>query len=219
MEETNATVAKRVLYNLVNNGEIRSTMQNVDPANASKWDFLMATDGFNISLVGTGGAELLVQNDGGVCMGNKNGGGGGFDPTFQLDDQGNLTIDGNLTQGSDRNNKQDIVAVDSVSVLETVAKLLVSTWENKGQDGVKHLGPMAQDFHAAFGLGNTEKGISSIDTGGVALAAIKGLNEVVQSKDLEVKSLKAENEELSERLTMLENMVNKLAAKEVVMNQ
>lgn len=130
-----------------------------------------------------------------------------------------LIISGNLTEGSDRNNKQAIQPIDSMDVLETVAKLPLSTWEYKGQDGVKHLGPMAQDFHAAFGLGNTPKGISSIDTEGVALAAIKGLNEVVQAKDQEIQSLKAKNEELSSRLTMLENLVNKLSAKEVVMHQ
>ncbi|MEN8180840.1 MAG: tail fiber domain-containing protein [Pseudomonadota bacterium] len=132
---------------------------------------------------------------------------------------GNLKIAGNLTQGSDRNNKEGIEPVDNASVLEAVAELPISIWEYKEQDGVKHLGPMAQDFHAAFGLGNDPKGISSIDTGGVALAAIKGLNEVGQSRDKVIEILKAENEELTARLTMLENLVNKLTAKEVVMNQ
>lgn len=132
---------------------------------------------------------------------------------------GNLKIAGTLIQGSDRKNKHAIESVDSVSVLETVAKLPISTWEYKGQYGVKHLGPMAQDFHAAFGLGDDPKGISSIDTGGVALAAIKGLNEVVQSNREVIQAKDREIESLNERLTMLENLVNKLTAKEVVMNQ
>lgn len=153
----------------------------------------------------------------------SHGGTGKTEATFFKN--GNLKITGNLNQGSDRHNKQAIMPVDSVSVLETVAKLPISTWEYKGQDGVKHIGPMAQNFHAAFGLGDDPKGISSIDTGGVALAAIKGLNEVGQSRDKviaiqneKIKSLTAANKELTARLTMLENLVNKLAAKEVVMN-
>ena len=44
------------------------------------------------------------------------------------------------------------------------------------------MGPMAQDFRAAFGLGETEKGISTIDADGVALAAIQGLNAKVDER-------------------------------------
>ena len=73
-----------------------------------------------------------------------------------------------------------------------------------------HLGPMAQDFHAAFGLGHTPKGISSIDTGGVALAAIKGLNQIVQEKDAEISELK-------QRLTRLEAQQERLAQLEALL--
>ena len=49
-------------------------------------------------------------------------------------------------------------------------------------DGARHLSPMAQDFHAAFGLNGTDdKHIATVDEGGVALAAIQGLNEKVES--------------------------------------
>ena len=123
-----------------------------------------------------------------------------------------MAIAGTLAQNSDRDSKTDIVEVDNKTVIDAVLSMSVSTWEYKADKGVKHLGPMAQDFHVAFGLGTSPKTISSIDTGGVALAAIKGLNEIVQSRDEEIEALKA-------RLTILENLVNKLAAKEVVMNQ
>ena len=43
------------------------------------------------------------------------------------------------------------------------------------------MGPMAQDFRAAFGLGETELGISTIDADGVALAAIQGLNAKLEA--------------------------------------
>jgi hypothetical protein len=42
---------------------------------------------------------------------------------------------------------------------------------------------MAQDFHAAFGLGSDDKSISTLDTDGVTLAAIKGLIEEIDDQD------------------------------------
>ncbi|WP_298295275.1 tail fiber domain-containing protein [uncultured Litoreibacter sp.] len=98
---------------------------------------------------------------------------------MSLDDAGNMVITGTLTQGSDRNNKIGIVPVDSDEILEKVSALPVSTWTYKGDadTGVYHIGPMAQDFYAAFGTGHTDKGISSIDAAGVALAAIQSLTQ------------------------------------------
>ena len=62
-------------------------------------------------------------------------------------------------------------------ILDKVASLPVSQWNFKGeQKEVQHIGPMAQDFHAAFGLdGSEDKRISLTDEGGVALAAIARL--------------------------------------------
>ena len=60
---------------------------------------------------------------------------------------------------------------------------------------------MAQDFHAAFGLGDSDKAIGTVDAGGVALAAIQGLNQKVEEKDAEIQSLKA-------RLEALEKLVS-----------
>jgi hypothetical protein len=79
--------------------------------------------------------------------------------------------------GSDRNLKENVVAVKPREVLERVAAMPIATWNLKGQGAsIRHMGPMAQDFRAAFGLGETELGISTIDADGVALAAIQGLN-------------------------------------------
>ena len=44
------------------------------------------------------------------------------------------------------------------------------------------MGPMAQDFSAAFGLGEDDKHISTVDADGVALAAIQGLHQQLQTK-------------------------------------
>jgi len=78
---------------------------------------------------------------------------------------------------SDRNMKTAIVPLDDATILKKVAALPVSTWSYTTERGVRHAGPMAQDFYAAFGVGEDDRHITSIDEDGVALAAIKGLYE------------------------------------------
>jgi hypothetical protein len=76
---------------------------------------------------------------------------------------------------SDRNVKTNIAPLDDTAVLDKVASLPISRWSYKSERGVRHVGPMAQDFYAAFGVGEDDKHITSIDEDGVALAAIKAL--------------------------------------------
>jgi len=77
---------------------------------------------------------------------------------------------------SDRNAKTDIARLDDASILAKVASLPVNAWRYKAESGVRHLGPMAQDFYAAFGVGEDDRHITAIDEDGVALAAIKALH-------------------------------------------
>ena len=88
-----------------------------------------------------------------------------------------------------------------------MVEIPIATWNYKAQDeSVRHMGPMAQDFHAAFGLGVSDKLIDTIDPDGVALAAIQGLNALVREKDAEIA-------ELRERLERLEALVRKALAR------
>jgi len=88
---------------------------------------------------------------------------------------------------SDRAAKEHFEPVDVRAVLDAVAAMPITTWNYKTQgDTVRHMGPMAQDFRAAFGLGVSDKLIDTIDPDGVALAAIQGLNEIVAAKDAEI---------------------------------
>ena len=114
---------------------------------------------------------------------------------------------------SDRNAKENFSSVSPAEILDKVASLPVSQWNFKGeQKEVQHIGPMAQDFHAAFGLDGTEdKRISLTDEGGVALAAIQGLNQKLDEKDAEINTLKQQNDLLAERLNALESAVKQLA--------
>jgi hypothetical protein len=106
---------------------------------------------------------------------------------------------------SDRNAKEHFTPVDVRAVLEAVASLPITTWNYKTQDdAVRHMGPMAQDFHAAFGLGVSDRLIDTIDPDGVALAAIQGLHEVladvIAEKDAEIAMLRVRLESVEARL-------------------
>src|SRR5713101_989268 len=109
----------------------------------------------------------------------------------------NLTTGGVWTNASDRNAKRDFSAVNPQTVLQRVIALPVSQWSYKAEDPkVRHLGPMAQDFYAAFKLGKDDKHIGTVDEEGVALAAIQGLNqkleEELKKRDSEIASLRAQ---------------------------
>lgn len=114
---------------------------------------------------------------------------------------GGLTVNGTFVSASDRNVKQDFQPVDPQAVLAKVVALPLSEWRYKAdEEHSRHLGPVAQDFHAAFGLGPDDKHIATVDADGVALAAIQGLNQ----------KLEDENAQLKERLARLEQLVQQL---------
>ena len=92
---------------------------------------------------------------------------------------------------SDRNAKEGFEAVDRYSVLTAVAALSIERWSYKGEP-IRHLGPMAQDFAAAFGLGADDRHIFPLDAAGVALAAIQGLHAVVEAQDARLRALERE---------------------------
>ena len=127
---------------------------------------------------------------------------------MRLENNGNLWIAGTLTQGSDRANKQDLEPIDVQAVLDRLAKLEISSWRYLHSDPEsRHIGPMAQDFHAAFGYGVSDDSISSIDAQGIAFAAIQALNERFSDTrlavDQQIHSLQQENVELRAEMTAL----------------
>jgi hypothetical protein len=82
-------------------------------------------------------------------------------------------------------------AVDGAEVLEKLAELPISTWNYKDDDpSVRHMGPMAQDFHAAFGLGDDDRVINMVDASGVAMVAIQALYRRIQALESELAALR-----------------------------
>jgi len=117
---------------------------------------------------------------------------------------GNVYANGVLLT-SDRNAKENFTALDAKTVLAKVTALPVTEWNYKSdRRNVQHIGPMAQDFQAAFGLnGDDDKHISTVDESGVALAAIQGLNEKLNEKDAEIEALKQSVAELKQEMHSL----------------
>ena len=121
---------------------------------------------------------------------------------------------------SDRDPKTNVVAVDPAIVLAGVVALPISTWNYISQEpAIRHMGPMAQDFAAAFGLGENATTISTVDAQGVALAAIQGIygqNQTqAQQLDAQQQLIAAQQQLLAEqeaRLTALEQRVAALEA-------
>jgi len=104
-----------------------------------------------------------------------------------------LSSGGTWTNSSDRNLKTNIAAIDPQTILAKVASMPVAEWNYKAEDAsVKHIGPMAQDFAAAFGLGEDDKHIATVDADGVALAAIQGLNTKLDAREQEITQLRQE---------------------------
>jgi hypothetical protein len=122
---------------------------------------------------------------------------------------------------SDRNAKENFATISPQEILNKVAALPITTWNFKELHDGRHMGPMAQDFYAAFGLGGSDTTITTVDPDGVALAAIQGLNNKVEAGHRKsedgIHKLEAENAELKQRNESLEKRLNVLET--IILNQ
>ena len=199
LEQSNPSVIQdRNMIQLDNNGGIRFQFDN--NALGTSWRFQAATgnqDVFEIAKVGTGVIEMKV------------------------DANGNLTTAGTVNGASSRGVKNSIEPVDSNDILMRLRDLAVAEWTyNRDPDGLRHLGPMAEDFYSAFGLGVDDKHIAPSDLAGVALAAAKALIERneeqrdlinvqgkrIQMQDERITELESQNRMIRSNLVGLEEL-------------
>jgi trimeric autotransporter adhesin len=153
---------------------------------------------------------------------------GTFVQLLRVDQAGNLVTAGSVNPPSDRNVKQDFSAVDPEAILARVAALPIRTWSYTNEPAVRHIGPVAQDFHAAFGVGSDDTTIATVDADGVALAAIQGLHQKVEKfvranavqiqvleraierKDAEIETLKRELAAVKDQETARQEQIARL---------
>ena len=120
--------------------------------------------------------EFAVRSTGGVRFVTSIDGGGGAVNSVRFDSSGNVIATGTFNPPSDVNVKTAFSDVDGLVVLQRVLSVPVRTWVYKSAPAVRHIGPTAQDFRAAFDVGLDDKHIATVDADGVALAAIQGMN-------------------------------------------
>jgi hypothetical protein len=108
---------------------------------------------------------------------------------------------------SDVNAKENFRDVSGEEVLAKIARMSIQEWNYKAQDAsLRHMGPTAQEFRAAFGLGDFPLRINTIDADGVALAAVKALEARTRALN---ETLTRENDDLRARLARLEALLDK----------
>jgi hypothetical protein len=101
---------------------------------------------------------------------------------------------GNARPGvSDARRKTAFRDVDGEALLGKLAALPVRTWQYRSQGAaVRHMGPTAQDFRAAFAIGESDTAITAVDADGVALAAAQALERRTRALQAENAALRAE---------------------------
>lgn len=204
VDENSGSVQKRQMFILENNGAV--SFRFIDNSAGRVWTFA-TTDNPPVG-------EFVLNDP------NSPG------REFFLDAGGNGEFEGSVSANSfittsDRNQKDNIKPLEGRDVLRRVMELPISRWSYKS-DSTKqiHIGPMAQDFHRLFQVGPDNRHIAVEDASGVALAAIKGLAEMVEAKDAQIEQLIKDKDariaQLEQALTELRQTVMEIAtAKQV----
>lgn len=115
---------------------------------------------------------------------------------FQVEANGNVTAKGDMiakhfVQSSSRTLKENIDPVNSEQILEKLTALQIAEWSYVSQDQ-RHMGPMAEDFVAAFKLGPDNMHVSPGDMAGVALAGVQALSAKLEQKDAQIAALQSQ---------------------------
>ena len=113
-----------------------------------------------------------------------------------------------------RSSRTDFTTVDEAHVLRKLSSLPIWSWSYRSESPqLRHIGPMAEDFQAAFGWSDGES-ISTVDASGVALAAIKALQreseEQNQQLEAELRAVRNKLEATEQRLEFLMSQVSVL---------
>jgi hypothetical protein len=96
---------------------------------------------------------------------------------------------GSWSHVSDRRVKINVQSLDTRAILSKVMDLPIMEWNYKGQHYVQHIGPMAQDFYASFGLGSTNRYIQSVDVDGVIFSSIQALGQIMKQLSVDATQL------------------------------
>lgn len=179
---------------------------------------LGTTDAQSLELHVNNEPMLSLSPDGEVRMNLKNGSYISFRDTgeslFTTSANGaRLTLTGNFVNSSDAALKENFEPVDRREVLKRLAAMPLSVWNYRSEGPeVLHMGPTAQDFARAFGLGDCDTAINTLDADGAALAAIQALYELQQERECDIADLVEENGKLRRQISELETRLKAMEA-------
>lgn len=151
-------------------------------ADGDRGSFVWADAQGGGSVVSSGDNQFLVRAGGGLWFGTV---APAVIPAGQFistSTGAHLTSGGTWTNASSRALKEGFQQVDAAGVLQRLVSLPIQYWNYRGSDEGRHVGPVAEDFRAAFGLGTDGRSISTVDADGVALAAIQGLHSKFEAE-------------------------------------
>ncbi|NBC19101.1 MAG: hypothetical protein GVY18_17500 [Bacteroidetes bacterium] len=166
-------------------GKVRSASEvGGGDTDGDEGTFLWADNSSFSQFISDGPDQFLVRASGGT--------------TFYSDTQASTGVrlnpgSGSWTSASSRALKTDFAPLDVHAVLRSVARLDLQSWRYRTEPvDVRHLGPVAEEFYALFGLGRSAETIATVDADGVALAAIQALHEQLRQQQAEIERLRAE---------------------------
>lgn len=183
------TVGNANMFRVDNAGAASFEFRNT--ANGAFWFFQADQDGtFKVSRLGTGGSEIIVNR-----RGDANG------VTMFVDGSIQAT---NVVYTSARDQKTEFSPLDRSETLDKLVGIPIESWRYKTEnDTIRHVGPTAEDFHGAFGLGGTDSVISIADASGVALVAIQALHDEVLERDDRIADLERDVSDLKALVSTL----------------
>ena len=105
--------------------------------------------------------------------------------------------------------KKDFAPRDGETVLAKLQAMPIETWSFITESGVRHAGPTAQDFRAAFALGTDDKSIGTTDINGIALKGVQAV--ATRTDDLRASPAAAQDEirALNDRMARMEKLLAK----------
>jgi hypothetical protein len=131
------------------------------------------------------------------------------------------TMDRNGTWSttSDVNRKENFESIDLDSILTKISAMPITQWNYKGDPaGVRHIGPMAQDFYKTFHVGANDKTISTVDPAGITLAGVQGLYKKLLEDEQKIKDMQAALDKAQAQQSQIDALTQKLAEMEKKMD-
>lgn len=115
--------------------------------------------------------------------------------------QGNVWVNESV-MFSDRDLKENFQPIDDVNILNKIAEIPIQYWNysDDRQNMSRHIGPTAQDFYAAFELGDNQRRINTVDANGINMASIQALYRLLQDRDRKIDTLEKELQRVSSKL-------------------